>query len=596
MLLINQTLWRMSKGIRGWILFIAALKMLVLVGTARFATTISVFLGDLYSPQMSAEMFIQAVLSAASAALIMLFGEILIGEAEYRCTAVARISLREQIFVKVLQLDVGNAEKIGATSAVASAVDGVEQMQVYYSKYLPGLLYGFVTPFYLFFRLKEASLPVATFLLFVTLAILPANNIFRQVIQRLKTDYWASFRDLTGYYLESLQSLTTLKLFNQDERRTQVLRQKADHFNGIIMDVMKVNFVAFLFTDGIIYTAMFSALGFTCWQLSQGNVTFSSAMMVLLLGYSFFASTRQLMNSTHQALTGIAAAQNIADLLDIDTSRPSLPLAPSQDTAFRGITMRGVSYAYVGREPVIKSISLDIAKDKVTALVGQSGCGKSTLAGLLLRFFDPIEGEICIDGVDYSCYTPERLRQQVIMVPQYVSIYSGTIADNLRVASPQATETEMLEVLDRVRLKMWVQKQPLGLLTDVGDAGAKLSGGQRQKIGIARVLLSDAPYIVFDEATSSVDVESEKEIWACIAELAETRTLVIISHRLSTIQNADCIYVLKEGTVVDRGTHEELASHDGLYRELVEEQQELEQHGARRLPEWTAQNVAASAG
>ena len=596
MLIINQTLWRMSKGIRGWILFIATLKMMVLVGTARFATTISVFLGDLYSPSMNSEMFTQAVMAAASAALIMLVSEILIGEAEYRCTAVARISLREQIFAKVLQLDVGNAEKIGATSAVASAVDGVEQMQVYYSKYLPGLLYGFIAPFYLFFRLRDASLPVAAFLLFVTLAILPANNIFRQVIQRLKTDYWESFRDLTGYYLESLQSLTTLKLFNQDERRTRVLRKKADHFNAIIMDVMKVNFVAFLFTDGIIYTAMFSALGFTCWQLSQGYVSFSSAMMVLLLGYSFFASTRQLMNSTHQALTGIAAAQNIADLLDIDTTRLSLPYANSSTQAFQGISIRDVSYAYAGREPVIKSISLDIAKDKVTAFVGQSGCGKSTLAGLLLRFFDPIQGEICIDGVDYSCYQPEKLRQQVIMVPQYVSIYSGTIADNLRIAKPLATEADMLEALDRVRLKTWVMNQPLGLKTDVGDAGAKLSGGQRQKIGIARVLLSDAPYIVFDEATSSVDVESEKEIWACIAELAETRTLVIISHRLSTIQNADCIYVLKEGTVADHGTHEELVQHPGLYRDLVQEQQELEQHGARRLPEWINQNVAASAG
>jgi ATP-binding cassette subfamily C protein len=257
----------MSKGIRHWIFIITALKLLVLVGTASFARTVSGFLGNITDPQMTTAGFSQAVLSALLAALVILLGEVLIGEAEYRCTARVRLLLREKIFAKMLLLDVGSIEKIGTTAAVASAVDGIEQMQTYYCHYLPGLIYCMTAPIYLFFQLKSASMPVAVFLLIVTLLLFPANNIFRQVIQNLKNNYWVSFSDLTGHYLESLQSLTTLKLFNQDERRTRTLKAKADDFNQKIMAVMQVNFAAFLFSDSIIYISVFVAVVIVANQL-----------------------------------------------------------------------------------------------------------------------------------------------------------------------------------------------------------------------------------------------------------------------------------------------------------------------------------------
>lgn len=583
MLLINRTLLRMSRGVRHWILIIAGLKMLVLVGTARFAQSMSHVLGSLTVPQAAPNQIAQAILAAFWASLVVLVGEVLVGEAEYRCTAKARLSLRRQIMSQVLLLDVGNIEKIGASSAVASAVDGVESMQIYYSKYLPGLLYSLAAPFYLFFRLRQASLSAAVFLLVVTCAILPVNSVFRSVVQKLKTDYWSSFRGLTAYFLESLRSLTTLKLFNQDELRTRVLQDKADDFNAKVMDVMKVNFSSFLLTDGIIYLSAFGAVVIVCTQLISGQVELPAALMVLMLGYSFFTSIRQLMNATHQALTGVAAAQNIAALLDIDVSRPSLPPSSESDNAYAGIAMESVSYSYAGRKTVLDRVSIQVPRGQVTALVGQSGCGKSTVAGLLLRFFDPDSGRITIDGVDYLRLSPDQLRGMVIMVPQSVSLFSGTIASNLRIAAPEATEEQLLDALAQVRLKDWVMAQPAGLQTDVGDAGGKLSGGQRQKIGIARALLSNAPYIVFDEATSSVDIDSEREIWATIADLALTRTLLIISHRLSTIRQADNIYVLQVGRVAEQGDHGRLMENVGLYSRLVAEQAVLEQHGERRL-------------
>ena len=441
-------------------------------------------------------------------------------------------------------------------------------MQTYYSQYLPGLIYCMCAPVYLFFQLKGASLTVAILLFAIAFILLPLNNVFRSRIELLKTEYWTSLEDLTGYYLESVRGLATLKLFERDEDRTAVLTGKADAFNRKIMDVMKVNFLSFLMTDGMIYGAVLAATGIICINLVRGNVSFSAALMVLLLSYSFFDSVRQLMGATHTALAGVSAAEKVSDLLDMDTSRPYCPDFPKDETGYMGIRMEHVSHTYTGRNIALKDVSLTIRRGKVTALAGLSGCGKSTVAGLLMRFFDPAGGRIVLEGRDYISFTPEELRKHIIMVPQSVSMFGGTIADNLRIAKEDASEEELLEALKQVRLKDWVLEQPDGLLTDVGDGGGRLSGGQRQKIGIARALLCQAEYIIFDEATSSVDVESEQEIWNCIDRLALTRTLIIISHRLSTTRDADCIYMMEDGRIVEQGTHSQLLAGNGKYAQM----------------------------
>lgn len=583
MLLLNKTLLRMARGLWRWILLITGLKLAALIGLTAFARIISSFLGNVNSPELTAADAGQAILSALLAAAAMLLSELLTGEVEYRCTAKARQSLRAGIFSKVLELDVGNIEKIGPVSAITSSVDGVESMQVYYSKYLPGLLYSLIAPFYLFFQLQQVSFSSAILLFAVSLLLLPVNNIFRRHIEKLKTEYWSSLEDLTGYYLESVQGLTTLKLFGRDENRTRVLAEKSRGFNNKIMDVMKVNFSSFLLTDGLIYGAVVVVAAIAAWQLLNGNLSLSDGLMVLLLSFGFFGSVRQLMSATHSALAGVSAADKVERLLAVDTSRPYHPDMPEEEDPYDGIRLEHVSFRYQERNAALKDISLEIPKGKVTALVGLSGSGKSTIAALLMRFYDLENGRILLEGRDYTSFTPEELRRRVIMVPQTVHLYSGTLAENLRMAAPAATDEELMEVLREVRLKEWVLSQPDGLNTSVGDAGGKLSGGQRQKIGIARALLCKAEYIIFDEATSSVDMESEREIWSCIDELSQTRTLIIISHRLSTIQNADVIYVLENGQIAQKGIHEELMQKTGLYRQLVEEQAKLEQIGEEEI-------------
>ena len=576
MLFMNKTLLRLARGLWLWILAIAGVSFLTLVGTTALAEIIAGFLGSLFEPQEALSSAGSAIRGALVVALFTFCAQMGKGLLEYKTAAEARTSMRRMIFSRVLELDAGSIEKIGPVSAITASVDAVEQMQMYFSTYLPSLICSILAPIYLFFHLKNISMPVALLLLAVSLVLLPVNNLFRCRIEQIRKTYWKSLDDMTGYYMDSLRGLTTLKLFNRDQEHSRILGEKADILNYNINCFMKVNFTSFLVTEAMIYAAILFALVNSAGRIADGSMTIAQALIVLMLSYSYFSAAKELMNASHSALTAIAAAGKVEEILDTDTSRPYEPSLPEDPKHFEGIRMDHVSYGYEGRSRALQDISLTVPKGTVAALVGLSGCGKSTTASLLMRFCDPLSGKIYIEGKDYCSMKPEELRKHIAMVPQQVNLFSGTIRENLLLADPDAKDAALLEALEEAGLGAFIRSQSKGLDSDVGNAGSSLSGGQRQKMGIARALLSRAEYMIFDEATSSVDPQSEKEIWKTIGHLAESRTLIIISHRMSSVQNADCIYVLRDGRVAQHGTHEVLMAEDGLYKELVVRQQAME--------------------
>lgn len=575
MLHINKTLIRMSKGFRGWIFAIAALQIMVLVGISMFANAFGSILGQLDASGSEQVSFASLIVRSIIASVIMLVGEILIGEVQHICTANARVNIRSEIFNKLLELDVGDVKRIGATNTINSSVDGVELIQMYYNRYLPGIIYSVAAPIYAFFALKDKCLPAAIVLLVVSLLVTPLNNIFRNKIDKLKSDYWSGMNDLTAYYVESIKGMTTSEVYNRGDDREAELGNRADFVSRIIIRIMQLNFSSIGLSEIIMNLSIFAAVVIAGVQLFGGVINLPSALTVLMLSFGFFGSIRKLQWIEHEAIQGIAASGKIADVLDVDTSREL-----SDDTEikneFKGIKLENVSFSYDGVKDILKGVDIEIPQNSTVALAGESGCGKSTVVNMLLRFYDSKSGCITLDGRDYMSISPESLRKQIIMVPQSVYIFSGSIRDNLLIANKEAEDELLMQTLDNVKLGDFVRSLPEGLSAGVGDAGSKLSGGQRQKIGIARAILSDAPYIVFDESTSSVDEESEREIWECIKGLGKTRTLIIISHRLSTIRNADKIYVLEDGQVTEEGSHKVLMDNRGVYSRLVSEQNELE--------------------
>lgn len=576
MLLLNKTLLRLARGLWQWILAIAAVSFLTLVGTTALAEIVSQFLGSLFEPQVVLSTVKSAIGAAFLASVFTFLAQLVKGLIEYKTAAKARSIMRKTIFSKVMELDAGGIEKIGPTSAITAAVDAVEQMQAYFSSYLPSLIFSVIAPIYLFFHLKNISLIVAVLLLFVSLILFPLHNVFRGKIEALRKTYWRSLDDMTGYYMDGLRGLTTLKLFDRDREHSRVLGEKADVLNKNINAFMKINFTSFLVTELLIYAAITVSLVICITGMRNGDITIAQALTVLMLSYSYFSAIRQLMSASHSALTAISAAGKVEEILQTDTSRPYNPELPADPEHFDGIRMEHVSYGYEGRSRALQDVSLTIPRGSSVALVGLSGCGKSTAASLLMRFCDPDQGTIFIEGKEYRSVTPQQLRTNIAMVPQQVNLFSGTIRENLLLADPNANDEKLKEALSEAGLGSFLKTLPKGLDSDVGNAGAALSGGQRQKMGIARALLSEAQYMIFDEATSSVDPQSEREIWETIGRLSKTRTLIIISHRMSTIQNANCIYVLEKGVVAQRGSHAELMQQGGLYRELVTRQQAME--------------------
>ena len=577
MLLLDKTLLKMTKGLWGWILSLVGIRVCSLVMITSFATHISYFLGNMMNPTFTHNEIRNVVIQILIVSVLIFVFQFIQGELEYRAQAAACSSIRQKLFTKTMSLDAGYIEKIGPNSAITSAVDGVEQMQVYYSVYLPSLIFSVIAPIYLFTKIYPSSFLIACILLVVSFVLLPLHNVFRYRIEKLRKSYWVSLEDMTGYYLDSIRGLSTLKLFDQSDKHAEVLGEKAEYLNHQINEFMKVNFTSFLVTEGIIYITLFVCVLIAVSGLSNQTMELSTVLMILLLGYSYFGSIRQLMSATHDALTAVSAASRAEEILAVKTTeiKQEKQLIQYQD----GIVLKDVSFSYEGRKEVLHHVNITIEKSKTTALVGLSGCGKSTIASMLMKFIYPASGVVYLNGIDYACMNREEIGKQIVMVPQTVNLFSDTIRNNLLLANPSATDEELWKVLEEVSLDKHIRRMKDGLDTMVSESGSNLSGGQKQMMGIARALLTDAEYIIFDEATSAVDPESETIIWQCIKKLSKKRTLIIISHRLSAIRSANQIIVLQAGIVEEVGNHEQLMKNHGLYRTLVEEQNELEVQG-----------------
>lgn len=574
MLLLDKTLLKMTKGLWGWILSLVVIRVCSLLMITSFATRISYFLGNMMNPSFTHDEIRNVVIQIIIVSVLIFVFQFIQGELEYRSQAAARSSIRQKLFTKTMSLDAGYIEKIGPNSAITSAVDGVEQMQVYYSVYLPSLIFSVIAPIYLFTKIYPSSFLIACILLVVSFVLLPLHNIFRYRIEKLRKSYWVSLEDMTGYYLDGIRGLSTLKLFNQSDKHAEVLGEKADYLNHQINEFMKVNFTSFLVTEGIIYITLFICVLIAVTGLSNQAMKLSSVLMILLLSYSYFGSIRQLMSATHDALTAVSAASRAEEILAVKTAE--IEQEGKHNMSQDSIVLEDVSFSYEGRKEVLHHVNIKIEKSKITALVGLSGCGKSTVASMLMKFIYPSSGAVYLNGKDYACMNRKEIGEYIVMVPQTVNLFSDTIRNNLLLANPSATDEKLWQVLKEVSLDKHIRRMSEGLDTMVSESGSNLSGGQKQMMGIARALLTDAEYIIFDEATSAVDPESEKIIWQCIEKLSKKRTLIIISHRLSAIRHADQIIVLQAGVVEEVGNHEELMKNHGLYRTLVEEQNELE--------------------
>lgn len=484
-------------------------------------------------------------------------------------------TLRRRIYEKLLALGPDYVEEVPTAEVVQLSVEGCEQLETYFGQYLPQLFYAVLAPVTLFFMVAPVCLPAAVVLL-LCVPLIPVTIVaVQKVAKRILGDYWDQYAELGDSFLENLQGLTTLKIYQADAARHEAMNAEAERFRVVTMKVLSMQLNSIIVMDIVALGGAVAGMAVALAFAAAGAVDLFGCLFIILISADFFLPMRQLGSYFHVAMNGIAASEKIFRLLGLPDPAPR-PLLPERGDHF---SMGSVSFSYEEGRRVLDKVDIDVPSVGLTAIVGESGSGKSTVAALLSGRYDGYEGNVFLGGKQVRDIDRAALARYVTVVGLQARLFAGTVADNLRMAAPDATDEELWQALELARLADFLREQD-GLATRLAENAANLSGGQRQRLSLARAILHNSPVYIFDEATSNVDVESEQDIMDAICGLARYKAVVVISHRLVNAVPARRIYVLDHGVLAGAGTHEELLAGCAEYRALWDAQSELERLSA----------------
>ncbi len=491
----------------------------------------------------------------------------------YLSVRAVKKTLREQIYQKLLKLGMSYREELKTSEIVQVAVEGVEQLETYFGAYLPQFFYAMAAPLTLFIVLLPVSVPAAV-LLFVCVPLIPvAIALVQTWAKKLLSGYWDQYTALGDTFLENLQGLTTLKVYQTDGIRHAKMNEESEKFRKITMKVLTMQLNSITIMDIVAYGGAALGIVVALLQYRGGHTGFGGCLLIILLSADFFLPMRQLGSFFHIAMNGMAASGKIFRLLELK-EEPQEKKQEIPDTEAL-IRLDEVCFSYEPEREILHDISMELKPGSFTAIVGESGSGKSTLASVLTGQNKRRKGTLTIGGVDFDDISEESRMRHITYVSHNSYLFGGTVRDNLLMAKPDASEEELWRVLEQTKLSDFLKSEQ-GLDTVLTAQASNLSGGQRQRLALARALLHDSPVYLFDEATSNIDVESENDIMEQIIALAQKKTVIVISHRLANTVTADRIYVLADGKLAERGTHEKLLEKRGVYASLWNTQQALE--------------------
>ena len=548
--------------------------------TANIALMLSIsrMLAELFRGSASVQLFTVTGIVVILALAVRFFCSIGAAKMGYFSSKAVKKSLREKIYQKLLRLGSSYNEQVKTSEVVQVAVEGVDQLETYFGAYLPQFFYAMLAPLTLFIVLCFVNVAAAVVLLICVPLIPVAIAAVQTWAKKLLSKYWGQYTELGDTFLENLQGLTTLKIYQADAFKQQEMNEQAEKFRKITMKVLTMQLNSITIMDLIAYGGAALGVIMAVTQYQSGGVSLEGCLLIILLAADFFIPMRQLGSFFHIAMNGMAASDKIFRLRDLEETKPEITESfPSGHT----IRCSGFSFSYEPDREILHSVDLTFPQGSFTALVGESGCGKSTLASILMGRNKGYTGSVSVGGVPLSSIQEESLLRNITYISHHSYLFKGTVRENLLMGKPGASDEELWAVLSRVNLAEFLKAEQ-GLDTRLLEKASNLSGGQCQRLALARALLHDSPVYIFDEATSNIDVESENDIMREIHELAKSKTVILVSHRLANVVGADHIYVLDHGIVAESGSHEELLAHHGLYERLWSAQQTLEQFGKER--------------
>ena len=485
-----------------------------------------------------------------------------------------KTTLRDALYAKLLKLGAAYRDSIATSEVVQLASEGIEQLEVYFGRYLPQFFYSLLAPLTLFAVLVPVSFKAAVILL-ACVPLIPISIVaVQKIAKRLLSKYWGAYAGLGDSFLENLQGLTTLKIYQVDEAKAEEMDKEAEHFRRITMKVLSMQLNSITVMDVVAYGGAAAGIITAAYQFAAGNISLAAAFSIILLSAEFFIPLRLLGSFFHIAMNGMAASDKLFYILDL----PEPAEAHGSIDSAAGITVQDLSFSYTEQRAILTDINLTVPHGSFIALAGESGCGKSTIAALLSGKHKNYTGRILFGADELKTIDECRIMRHIAVVKHNAYLFKGTVGDNLRIAKPDASAEEMTAALKKVNLADFLDTQK-GLDTELQEGGMNFSGGQRQRLALARALLFDSPVYIFDEATSNIDIESEERILQVIHELKQTKTVLLISHRLANSVDTDCIYFMGHGRITEKGTHNELMALNGRYCALYKSQSELEQYG-----------------
>jgi ABC-type transport system involved in cytochrome bd biosynthesis fused ATPase/permease subunit/uncharacterized membrane protein YbaN (DUF454 family) len=491
-------------------------------------------------------------------------------ETSHRAAVNAKKTLRGEIYGKLLRMGLSYRNNVSSAAVVQMSVEGVEKLQVFISGYLPQLFYSILAPVTLFMVFAFVDLKIALALLACVPLIPLSLLLIRKIAGRMMKKHWGEYTDLGKSFLESLQGLTTLKIYNADEKRHKEMNETAEGFRKTTMRVLRMQLGSVTFMDLIAYGGTALGIGLAVSETASGQIPLGACVFILLLTSEFFLPLRALGSFFHSSMNGIAAAQQIFSLIDATEQEEGTEEIEDLD-----VMLSDCGYSYSEGRPALGKLSLHIPFGGFTAVVGESGCGKSTLAKILSGELRDYAGSVKIGEKELSEISEKSIIRHISLTEHSAYIFKGTIAENLRFGRPNVSEEEMMDSLNKVGLYDFVITGG-GLHMAVSERGANLSGGQKQRLAVARTLLHDADIYIFDEVTSGIDPENEAHMMETFKAMAGHKTVILITHRMRLAESAQGILVLKDGKAVDYGTHGELYHRSAYYAGLYDTQNNIE--------------------
>ena len=576
-MMINRRLIGTVRESKKYIVGNVISQWISLAANISMMAAIAKMLQSLYEGRVEERQLILTAIVAVAAVGVRFLCSVISSRFGYLSSKEVKKTLRQMIYKKLLRLGSSYKEQTNTSEVVQVAVEGVEQLETYFGAYLPQFFYAMLAPLTLFIVLSFVNFPSALVLL-VCVPMIPVTIIaIQRWAKKLLAKYWSQYTALGDTFLENLQGLTTTKIYQADALKHKEMNEQSEHFRKITMKVLTMQLNSITVMDLIAYGGAALGVILAATQFGADRVDLSGCIMIVLLAADFFLPMRLLGSFFHIAMNGMAASDKIFRLLDLPEPEQKNAVVPKDCS----VKCRNLRFSYDTDREILHGVNMDFGKGSFTAVVGESGCGKSTIAAILMGRNKEYAGEITVGEMPLSEIREDSLMENFTYISHQSYLFKGTVRENLLMAQPDAEEGTLWRVLEQVKLADFLRNEK-GLDTMLNEKASNLSGGQCQRLALARALLHDSPVYIFDEATSNIDVESENDIMSQIYELAKTKTVILISHRLANVTGADNIYVIDKGNIVETGEHKTLLARSGTYAKLWNAQQELENYAKGR--------------